>query len=583
MSLIDQDKTDITSETLLLDTSNFIGNILTASENTPQKAFEKIEQTNFREPAALDSVTTTGLNVSNAVYASPPSSSISLTTGTHKAVMSFTGNFDWGVGTANDGKIRFSVSGASSFTKEFKIPYRASGDDQTLTFRWLTPPLTAGANIFDVEFKNDTNGNAELQLQTGGEFYVEEKSTPVILRTLTGNVKDGDNVNLDGVLVTANGIYTDTTDLNGDYAITGIPGFSAVPVSFSKTGYTTFNTFVNLSNSNQTLDINLLKFTLTGTVTSTDGNPISGATVEITALSKTTTTNGSGVYTLTDIPNGSHTVTANATGHVNYSNNVNVSGDTVYNFTMTAHNVTGTVTNSISANPVSGASISLPGLTAANSNGSGVYTLYRSQAGTFNLAASKSGYNAFSQSRTITVPTDTENISLVPADLNIFSGFIVQSGSGGHVASGLRFQVLAPCRVIGFMLRGQTAGGGIGGNPVTNANVILWTDGGTNLASVVGTAINNTDSFIAITPITLTVGQYYRTSVWTGSGADAIAGVVSSIVHGFPPFSNAAIQVTSVAESSTVAYLPTPHPFPDLTSTPANRPYHVVPVVQLLG
>lgn len=583
MSLIEQDKTDITSTTLTLDTTNFIGNILTSSEDTPQKAFEKIEQTNFSQVSALDSVTTTGLNVSNAVYASPPASTISLTTGAHKSIMSFTGTFNFGAGTANDGTIRFSVSGASSYTKEYKIPYRSSGDRQTLTFRWMTPPLTAGANVFDVEFKNNTNGNAELQLDTGGEFYVEEKATPVALRVLDGNVKDGDNINLDGVLVTVNGVYTDTTDLSGNYSISGIPGYSSVPVSFSKTGYTTYNTFVNLNNSNQTLNINLLKFTLTGTVTSTDGNPIVGATVEITALSETTTTNGSGVYTLTDIPNGSHTVTASATGHANYSNNANVSGDTVYNFVMTANTVTGTVTNSVSGNPITSAAITLPGLATANTNGSGVYTLYRSVAGTLNLGATKSGYNVFSESRSITVPSDTENISMTPQDLNVLAGYILQDGSQGNISWGLRFQVLAPCRVIGFMLRGQTAYLGVGGQPVPNANAILWTDAGTNLASATGTAVNNTDSFIAITPVNLSVGQYYRTSVWNGYGSDSIAGFVSTVVHGVPPYSNAAIQVTSVATSSTLANFPASHPFPDLITSPANRPCYVVPVVQLLS
>ena len=65
---------------------------------------------------------------------------------------------------------------------------------------------------------------------------------------------------------------------------------------------------------------------IAGTVTAVGGGAIGGATVSVDT-GQSTTTNGSGVYTLSSVPVGSRTVTASATGFVSDSTDVTVVED----------------------------------------------------------------------------------------------------------------------------------------------------------------------------------------------------------------------------------------------------------------
>jgi len=58
----------------------------------------------------------------------------------------------------------------------------------------------------------------------------------------------------------------------------------------------------------------LAVYTISGTVTS-GGNPLLGAMISLTGTRSTsTTTDGSGYYSFSNLPNGSYTVTPSATG-----------------------------------------------------------------------------------------------------------------------------------------------------------------------------------------------------------------------------------------------------------------------------
>jgi hypothetical protein len=76
---------------------------------------------------------------------------------------------------------------------------------------------------------------------------------------------------------------------------------------------------------------------ISGTVSAQGGGGISGATVTVDGTSFSATTNGSGAYTISDVPAGTYSVTASAAGYVSQTQaGVSVTGDqnTTLNFTL---------------------------------------------------------------------------------------------------------------------------------------------------------------------------------------------------------------------------------------------------------
>jgi phosphatidylinositol-3-phosphatase len=90
---------------------------------------------------------------------------------------------------------------------------------------------------------------------------------------------------------------------------------------------------------------------------------IAGATVSYSGGS--TTTNGSGAYTLANVVPGTYSVTASATGHTSQSAQVSVSAGatTTQNFTLASQpgTITGTVMDSVTNAAISGATVSIGG------------------------------------------------------------------------------------------------------------------------------------------------------------------------------------------------------------------------------
>jgi uncharacterized protein YfaP (DUF2135 family) len=79
--------------------------------------------------------------------------------------------------------------------------------------------------------------------------------------------------------------------------------------------------------------------TLTGQVTdASDASPIQGATVTVNSTGQSTTTDASGNYTIANVPAGSQSVTASATGYISatQSTTVPAGGTAVLNFALTA-------------------------------------------------------------------------------------------------------------------------------------------------------------------------------------------------------------------------------------------------------
>ena len=152
--------------------------------------------------------------------------------------------------------------------------------------------------------------------------------------------------------------------------------------------------------------------TLTGTATSA-GNPLAGATIAVSGpSSRTTTTNGSGVYTVVLPVGTTYSVTASKFGYLgSTANNVAISqgNTTTQNFVLSvapAHTVSGTVRDNGSPQAtVSGAVVSIPGTPIApvTTNASGAYSFPAVPEGSYTALANPPSRCLTSQSLALTV------------------------------------------------------------------------------------------------------------------------------------------------------------------------------------
>jgi hypothetical protein len=255
---------------------------------------------------------------------------------------------------------------------------------------------------------------------------------------LTGSVTDSSTARpIAGASVTAGGSSA-TTNGSGAYTITGLaPG--TYTATASATGYTAQSTSVTLtggSTTTQNFALTPNPGTITGTVTDTaNATPIAGATVSYSG--GTATTDNTGSYTLTSVPEGTYTLTVSASGYQTQTQGVTVGpGATVtQNFALTAQTttLTGTVTDASTAKTIAGATVSAGGSTATT-NGSGVYTISGLAPGTYTATASANGYTAQSASVTVNSgATTTQNFALTPNPGTI-TGTVTNAANGSPVS-----------------------------------------------------------------------------------------------------------------------------------------------------
>jgi hypothetical protein len=244
---------------------------------------------------------------------------------------------------------------------------------------------------------------------------------PVNPGNVTGQVVDSNNAALANANVTAAGLST-LTAADGTYALNNLPA-GATTITASLTGFQTGSTSVTVVAAATTaapaITLTSGSGTITGTVKSSAGAAISGASVGFGG--GTATTDASGVYTLTGVPVGTVQLVASASGFNSMTQSVTVSGGatSTANFTLTpvasTGSITGKVTSASSGALLSGATVSWSGGTTTT-NTSGIYTLTNVTAGTQNVTASKTGYLARTLPVTVTGgATATLNIAIATA------------------------------------------------------------------------------------------------------------------------------------------------------------------------
>ena len=179
---------------------------------------------------------------------------------------------------------------------------------------------------------------------------------------------------------------------------------------------------------------------ITGQVTdSSTSNPtlgIPGATVSAGGASTTTGSNGS--YILSGVPAGSVTVSASAAGYGSGSRSsvLVTAGQTTsginLSLTPTAGTLRGTVTDSVTTNPVSGASVSIGGVTTFT-DGSGGYTLSGVPLGSQPAHISASYYATWNANVTVNPGSQTANFSLTPTTGTV-TGTVLDAVTSSGVA-----------------------------------------------------------------------------------------------------------------------------------------------------
>ncbi|HVT01831.1 MAG TPA: carboxypeptidase regulatory-like domain-containing protein [Thermoanaerobaculia bacterium] len=270
--------------------------------------------------------------------------------------------------------------------------------------------------------------------------------------TLSGQVTSSGTA-VSGATVSAQG-KTATTGTDGNYSITGLNA-GTTSVSVSKSGFSTVTQSVVLTDGANTLNVTLSgsgsgTTSLSGTITTSTGGALPGAT--ITVQSKTATSANDGSYMISDLTTGTASVNVSKIGFQGQILTVTLAtGANTLNASLVAITPRATLlgTATFNGNPVSGVTVTAQGLSVVTASG-GTYRFSDLSTGSSTVTAQKSGFQDLRQTVTLVTGDNTLDILLTAA-----SGTALLSGtvaSGGSAVAGVTITV-----------RGQTAISGTDG------------------------------------------------------------------------------------------------------------------------
>ncbi|WP_303984580.1 carboxypeptidase regulatory-like domain-containing protein, partial [Niallia circulans] len=335
----------------------------------------------------------------------------------------------------------------------FSTVTNAQGFYQTTT---LSPRVYAVTVIKD----NFGAVNLSAEVQSSQVTNLNFLLTPnpgAVQGTITDSFTGLPIINTSVQVINSSGTVASTvvSDSNGFYQINGIsPGQYTILATNANYQSNTQGVQIN-SNQTSQVDFTLVSFpaTLTGTVVdSTTAIPLVGAVVNIleqgtNTLIESTLTDGNGIYLAEGLPEGNIVVT---TTFQNYASSVTSTFLTpnqtkVLNSALSPFpsTIVGTVTDSATANPISGVSVQLvvaqTGITVTSTvtSSDGTYNLANLPQGTFNIIFSTNNY----ASQTVTViltpgEVETVNPSLTPNPATI-TGIVLDSATSTPLANAL--------------------------------------------------------------------------------------------------------------------------------------------------
>jgi hypothetical protein len=228
--------------------------------------------------------------------------------------------------------------------------------------------------------------------------------------SITGSVRTTAGAAISGASVGYGG-GTATTDTNGNYTLTGVP-VGTVQLVASASGFQSVTQSVTVSGgATSTANFTLAAGAASGTVTGKITNASSGAIVTGVTVSwsgGSTTSNASGIYTLTNVTAGTQNITAVKTGYLSRTLAVGVTGGATSTLNVpiaTAGKISVKVVTSSGA-AVSGATITIKGgviatTVSGSSSSTGLFTTNWIPVGTYTVTVAKSGFTT--QSKTTSV------------------------------------------------------------------------------------------------------------------------------------------------------------------------------------
>jgi len=287
-----------------------------------------------------------------------------------------------GFGTSPGGFFRIAYSEATSASSATQFGWWLIAYDPTAPSCSFS--LSATSKSFPV-----TAGSATFTVSTGGSCTWSAKSDSSWLTVPAGVVTSG------------YGTVSYSASANSEVTRTGV--ISAIDANGNAAGTLTVT---QLGSS--------ASYTVSGTVRSSAGAALTGATVNLAG--KTTTTSSTGAFSFTGIAAGSYTVTASQSGYHAYSSgSVTVGANQVVSVTMAllpVYTVSGTVTSSTGSGLLPGSVVTI-GDKSATVSSAGSYSLSVS-AGSYTVSVSKAGYVTYSKSAVSITATQNLNFTLTP-------------------------------------------------------------------------------------------------------------------------------------------------------------------------
>lgn len=215
-----------------------------------------------------------------------------------------TGTITNSVGASPIAGVSVTATGAST--------YVASSDGSGV---YLFDDITPGSYVI-------TTSHVDFQNHTSASQTVTDNVTttyPITLTyktgTLSGFVYDDNSDAVDGVTVTITGGQNATTNVNGEYSITGIaPGTYAATAS--KVGYADHDVTGIVIGANASVSQNFTIYqsgTLAGTVKNGGGTPEDGVLVTVVETGDNVLTAGGGLFTF-DLTTGTYSLTFSKSG-----------------------------------------------------------------------------------------------------------------------------------------------------------------------------------------------------------------------------------------------------------------------------
>ncbi len=161
---------------------------------------------------------------------------------------------------------------------------------------------------------------------------------PPATGTISGKVEDESNGAIVGATVVVEGTnLSATTDADGKYLLENVPAGER-QVTASAEGYSSKTLTVTVKEGETvTQDFALQAiptYTVSGTVTDTEGSALEGATVAIEETEQSATTGSDGTYSIADVEEGTYNITASKDGYSSETNTVTVNSDTTVDFSL---------------------------------------------------------------------------------------------------------------------------------------------------------------------------------------------------------------------------------------------------------